>query len=277
MVRIRKYDGKVGVSEDWHGYLEGDRQVFCLNFGGDLVVMGGASRLYLRAGMVGAFRVTPDLRANTMLASQRAFDFMTVEAAVEWIAREFAVGLAGDFHETPLFRAEKAGAISSPARIASVGERAFFADVISPPVEGVARAYWYKAKVLEFLSLRIFQEDKTPFCTSHKVRTTERVAHALSCLRERMDEPFDLARLAKEVKVSPATLSRLVSAETGLTLSRHLRAMRIERAVELMRDGGANVTEAAMEVGYSSLSHFSKAFHAEKGMLPSVFLGGNGG
>jgi AraC-like DNA-binding protein len=276
MVRIRKFDGSVGVSEDWHGLLGSGRQVFCLNFGGDLVVMGGASRLYLRAGMVGAFLVTQDLRANTMHTGQRAFDFMTVEADLDWIAREFAAGLAGDFPGNSAFRAGGPGAISSPARIASVGERAFFADVISPPVEGVARTYWYKAKVLEFLSLRIFQEERTPFCTSHRVRTTERVADALSRLRERMDEPFDLARLAREVKVSPATLSRLVSGETGLTLSRHLRAMRIERAVELMRDGGANVTEAAMEVGYSSLSHFSKAFHAEKGMLPSVFSAGKG-
>jgi AraC-like DNA-binding protein len=35
---------------------------------------------------------------------------------------------------------------------------------------------------------------------------------------------------------------------------------------------GANVTEAAFAVGYSSLSHFSKAFEVEKGLLPSEFV-----
>ena len=39
-----------------------------------------------------------------------------------------------------------------------------------------------------------------------------------------------------------------------------------------MLDSGANVTEAAFAVGYSSLSHFSKAFEVEKGILPSDYV-----
>ena len=39
--------------------------------------------------------------------------------------------------------------------------------------------------------------------------------------------------------------------------------------IALLRDGGSNVTEAAFDVGYNSLSHFTKAFVAEKGVRPS--------
>ncbi len=46
----------------------------------------------------------------------------------------------------------------------------------------------------------------------------------------------------------------------GMTIPQYVREVRIEKAAELLLRGRHNVTEAAMEVGYSSLSHFSKAF-----------------
>ena len=45
----------------------------------------------------------------------------------------------------------------------------------------------------------------------------------------------------------------------------------MERAAELLLGGRHNVTEAAMEVGYSSLSHFSKAFCTTIGCCPALF------
>ena len=56
-----------------------------------------------------------------------------------------------------------------------------------------------------------------------------------------------------------------------MTISRYLRNLRLERAAELLRSGRSNVTEAAMAVGYSSLSHFSKAFAEMFGVCPCAF------
>jgi AraC-like DNA-binding protein len=52
------------------------------------------------------------------------------------------------------------------------------------------------------------------------------------------------------VGVVPHHLSRRVSAETGTTLQRHLRRLRIEHACEALDSGKLNVTEVALEVGY---------------------------
>ncbi|PYJ87575.1 MAG: AraC family transcriptional regulator, partial [Verrucomicrobia bacterium] len=46
---------------------------------------------------------------------------------------------------------------------------------------------------------------------------------------------------------------------------------RMERAAELLRSGRYNVTEAATEVGYASLSHFSKAFCETIGCCPVLY------
>jgi len=45
----------------------------------------------------------------------------------------------------------------------------------------------------------------------------------------------------------------------------------MERAAELLLSGKYNVTEAALEVGYSSLSHFSQAFCQTMGCCPGLY------
>ena len=56
-----------------------------------------------------------------------------------------------------------------------------------------------------------------------------------------------------------------------MTIPQYVRQIRVERAAELLLEGRHNVTEAAMEVGYSSLSHFSKAFCTTIGCCPALF------
>jgi AraC-like DNA-binding protein len=56
-----------------------------------------------------------------------------------------------------------------------------------------------------------------------------------------------------------------------MTIPQYLRQIRMERAAELLLGGRHNVTEVAMEVGYSSLSHFSKAFCTTIGCCPNLF------
>ena len=58
---------------------------------------------------------------------------------------------------------------------------------------------------------------------------------------------------------------------TGETIADHVRRLRLERAAELLRSGKFNVTEAALEVGYNSLSHFSQAFHEAFGCCPGLY------
>jgi AraC-like DNA-binding protein len=45
----------------------------------------------------------------------------------------------------------------------------------------------------------------------------------------------------------------------------------MERAGELLLTGRYNVTEVAIEVGYNSLSHFSRAFCQTMGVCPALY------
>ncbi|PIE63560.1 MAG: hypothetical protein CSA26_12405 [Desulfobacterales bacterium] len=50
----------------------------------------------------------------------------------------------------------------------------------------------------------------------------------------------------------------------------YLHILRLEKARELIASREYNVTGAAFAVGYSSLSHFSKAFRQEFGITPKA-------
>lgn len=131
-----------------------------------------------------------------------------------------------------------------------------------------------EARVLEWAAVRLFRgkpgDGGGGFCSI--LRDRDPVKRAIHLLRERLDQPLDLGYIAKEVGVAPHHLSRRVSVETGSTLQRHLRRLRIERACEALDSGKMNVTEVALEVGYQSLSHFAKAFREETGEPPGKWM-----
>lgn len=131
-----------------------------------------------------------------------------------------------------------------------------------------------EAKILQWAAIRLFRSSSPgqapTFCASMREKTP--VQRALSHLSTTLDQPLDLAELARHAGIAPHYLSRKTRAETGTTLQRHLRRLRIERACEQLHSGKTNITETALDVGYQSISHFAKAFREETGVSPSKWL-----
>ena len=109
------------------------------------------------------------------------------------------------------------------------------------------------------------------FCHRQQRVSRDRVDRVIARLKSDLAHPPSLEQLGREVGCSSYYLSRTFSKEIGETLPQYLRRLRLERAAELLRSGRFNVTEAAMEVGYSSLSHFSQAFHQAYGCCPGLY------
>ena len=147
-------------------------------------------------------------------------------------------------------------------------------DLREPPVSGAARSFWYESQVKALLALLCFVPSGATgefFCSRQKRLALSRVTKARAFLESHLEETLDLQAIATAVGCSPFYLSRTFSATTGMTISQYVRKLRIEKAAELLVTGRYNVSEAAVEVGYQSLSHFSKAFQQVKGCLPSKY------
>lgn len=69
-------------------------------------------------------------------------------------------------------------------------------------------------------------------------------------------------------------LYRKVKALTGLSPVELLRKSRLNKADQLLRSTGMNISEVAYTVGFTSPSYFSKCFKDEFGIQPVELMRG---
>ena len=86
---------------------------------------------------------------------------------------------------------------------------------------------------------------------------------------ERFMGKLTLEDLAAELKVSPFRLCRAFRQATGGSLHQHLTRVRLVTALERLPDYRERLTELALDLGFSSHSHFTQAFRGYFGRAPS--------
>ena len=108
-----------------------------------------------------------------------------------------------------------------------------------------------------------------------QARAPEVSAHVTAAI-DYMETAIDgrplLDEAARAANISPSRLTHLFTEEMGIPFRRFILWMRLRRAVEAVA-AGANLTEAAIEAGFSDSSHLSRVFRETFGLNPSALLG----
>lgn len=97
----------------------------------------------------------------------------------------------------------------------------------------------------------------------------DRVEAAKTYLAGRLGERVTLDDVARAVYVSPFHLSRVFHESTGVPIHRYLTQLRLRSSLEQLTDGANDLTALALELGFSSHSHFTDTFRREFGHAPS--------
>ena len=97
----------------------------------------------------------------------------------------------------------------------------------------------------------------------------ERTEAAKTYLASKMSERVTLDEVARAVHVSPFHLARIFQQQTGVPVHRYLTQLRLRASLERLAAGASDLTELALELGFSSHSHFTDAFRREFGKAPS--------
>ena len=103
------------------------------------------------------------------------------------------------------------------------------------------------------------------------------VAAAVEYLRAHLDEPLPIAALTKRLGFSRSRVFDLFTAETGMAPHHYLVRLRLEKAMELLRDTRMTVTEIALATGFASGQHLSRVFRKYRGETPSEWRKVRGG
>lgn len=98
-----------------------------------------------------------------------------------------------------------------------------------------------------------------------------KIRRAKAYIREHYAQDISLNELADHMGMNPMYLSRLFKKEMGMNFSAYLTKIRIEKAIELLRQGDYKIYEVSQMVGYQTVQYFSKVFKKETGKSPKDF------
>ncbi|MCX7871825.1 MAG: AraC family transcriptional regulator [Verrucomicrobiae bacterium] len=273
-----------GLSVEWHDFtckepLQWSRSFhpcsieLCFNVSGHARLICGKDTVVVEEKSV-ALYATGNQKLSALRFCGERHRFLTVEFSLCFLRKSLSE-YENILH--PLVRAVLRGggriAKISPVIGLSPSKQREVDCFLNPPVSGAATAIWYRGKVLELMAQFFFSPQN--FLSGKELREKEvsqmRIERVIEILNQRLIDPPSLRELGRLVGCSPYHLSRIFSKKMGITISQYLRQIRIERAAELLKSGKFNVTEAALEVGYNSISHFSQAFREVMGCCPGLY------
>jgi AraC-like DNA-binding protein len=258
---------------EWSRKFRPDGLELCLNLAGHGSIRGAEGNVDFEP-LTAGFYLPGKQALQAWRDANQQHRYMTVEFSARFL-REKLAACDGALHPSVegFVQGDPPHVRFGEIHRLTVGQEQRMAHLLQPPVLQGARPLWYQGKVLEIMAEFFFErrgEDEL-FCDRQKRLARERVERVVALLRKHLVEPLSLEEIGRQVACSPFHLSRTFSAETGTTIPQYLRRLRMERAAELLQSGKSNVTEAALEVGYSSLSHFSQSFCQEMGCCPGLY------
>lgn len=144
--------------------------------------------------------------------------------------------------------------------------------------EGVLKHIFLQSKALELLlfsSDQFMQNDPDErygcrFLTHMEDR--EKIEKARSILLEQLDAPITIRDLARRIAMNECYLKKGFKAMYGTTIYDYFQKERMEKARSLLYEKGMSVSEVAILMGYSCISHFSTAFKKHTGLKPCELL-----
>lgn len=267
------HDFKARREFDWGATFHPNCVELCLNLNGHGYVTAGAHRADFSPNTAGFyFRQQNALEARRTAGEQHTF--LTVEFSCPFLAQHL---VAAKTMLHPLVRAavearSNQTTVGVPQRL-TAPQLQLITSLRQPPVYAAAQPIWYQCKALELAVIFFVQPPagEELFCTRQQRLAQERVEQVIFLLKQNLAAPPSLEELGRKIGCSHFYLSRIFSAQTGQTITQFLRQLRMERAAELLKSREYNVTEAAHEVGYNSLSHFSTTFQETFGCCPGLY------
>ncbi|MCP4117170.1 MAG: helix-turn-helix transcriptional regulator [Desulfobacteraceae bacterium] len=246
---------------------------FCLSGIEKNTIQGIRDDLVLSRGSSGIFMGNRDFKGKAFFPAKTPFQIVSIHMApsslVDILGRGYAM-------------------LPQPCRQMTEGKNSvcFFRSMPMTPMirlsleqirncpfgEGSMQLY-YEGKAMELIACLLENlKSQAPLKQRLCASDIERIHHARELLINDIVHPPGLMELAHSVGMHHSKLNRGFKQVFGNTVFGYLRETRLQKAMELLSQGGMNSAEVSFSVGYSSLSHFAKAFKEQFHASPSSFI-----
>lgn len=114
-------------------------------------------------------------------------------------------------------------------------------------------------------------EDRLHSSSAHRLASIDT---ARSYILSRYREQLSVSSIAAACAMAPSTLCESFREVVGVPVWRYVQRLRLQDAALALADGVADLSGLALDLGFSSHSHFTQAFRAHFGTSPSGFRSG---
>ncbi|MAX23586.1 MAG: hypothetical protein CMJ19_03695 [Phycisphaeraceae bacterium] len=126
-------------------------------------------------------------------------------------------------------------------------------------------------RVIKSLLLEILELAYKPATKHAASLQATRVLDAMQWIREHLDEPFDMQRLAGSLNISASHLAHQFKEHADTSAGAYYLSLKMDQAKAMLCDSDLSLKAIADELGYASIHHFTRRFSAIVGMPPGAF------
>ncbi|MEI6865974.1 AraC family transcriptional regulator [Flavicella sp.] len=159
-------------------------------------------------------------------------------------------------------------------KVSSASLKIVLNQIIEKKIHGALHNIYMKGKIYELLSLyfNISEEtesDHCPFMANEE--TVFQIKKAKDIIIENMANPPSLEELSKQVGLNIKKLKMGFKEFYGTPVFTFLLNYKLDFSKKLLKDNKLNVSEIAIQIGYSNSSHFISAFKKRFNITPKQF------
>ena len=134
------------------------------------------------------------------------------------------------------------------------------------------KSIYYKETVKGYILLlfsRLYRFHYAPDAPDQSPAQSDAVKHAILYLRSCFRKHITIDEVCRHVGFSKYYFCRLFRKVTGRSIMEYVNYLRCAYALQLLKDGEYNISEAAVQSGFSDISYFTRVFKQQMGRLPS--------
>jgi two-component system, response regulator YesN len=97
------------------------------------------------------------------------------------------------------------------------------------------------------------------------------IQEATLFIQDNLNRNLSLIEVASHVHINPNYFSEIFKRETGMSYIEFVKALRIEKAMSILRETPAKISDVSKQVGYKDIKYFTKLFRLHTGMTPTDY------